>query len=190
MTVKISDVIDGGYRPCRYGRVFSRERVAEVDRLRIGYDDAPDGCVLALASVLTGPFHLLYVLHTTRTGATLGRYESPESSREDIDAFFRAFGRFIAEDARHDVWILSQGERATIVLDRHNIIYAYGPLDLYERALLQIGAAEGEAPDTDRVHAHHYHAEWDDAEREVLGYGEWRVHPLRPSDVQFEGPAT
>jgi hypothetical protein len=185
--VKISDVFGDTYRPSRYGRVFERERVAGVDRLRIGFDDAPDGCVLALASVLAGPFQLLYVLHTTRTGAALGRYESPELSLEDVDAFFRAFGRFVSEDARHDLWVRSHNERATIVLDRHNIIYAYGPIDLFEATLLRDGAGAGTAPDADRVHAHHYHAEWDEAERAVLKYGDWRVTPLQPSDVQFEG---
>jgi len=187
MTVKISDVVGDEYRPCRYGRVFSREQVAGVDRLRIGFDDAADGCILALSSELAGPFQLLYVLHTTRTGAAVGRYESPELGFADVDAFLRAFGRFVAEDGRHDLWIVSHDEPATIVLDRHNIIYAYGPLELFERKLLELGAVRGEAPDTNRVHAHHYHAEWDEAERAVVGYGEWKIHPLKPSDIQFEG---
>ena len=187
MTVKISDVFGDEYRPSRYGRVFEREHVSDVERLRIGFDDTSDACVLALASVLAGPFQLLYVLHTTRTGAALGRYESPELAIDHVEAFFELFGRFLTEDARHDLWFLSHEERATIVLDRHNIIYAYGPLELFEQKLLQMGAVRGAAPDTNRVHAHHYHAEWDDAERALLRYGEWTVRPLRPSDVQFEG---
>ena len=48
------------------------------------------------------PFQLLYVLHTTRTGAELGRYESPELNSEAVRAFLDSFGRFLSEDARQD----------------------------------------------------------------------------------------
>ena len=149
MKIKVSDVVDEDeYRPVRYGRTFIRERVADAERLRIGYDDVPDGCVQVLASRLSGPFQLLYVLHTTRTGAELGRYQSPELSSRDLADFFRAFGRFIAEDSRHDLWVRSHGEPATIVLDRHNIIFAYGPLDLFQQTLVKNGAVAGDGPPT------------------------------------------
>jgi hypothetical protein len=38
----------------------------------VGVDEAQEAAVAALAGGLRGPFQLLYVLHTTRTGAELG----------------------------------------------------------------------------------------------------------------------
>jgi hypothetical protein len=56
----------------QYWNLFIREVVGGHARLPIGLDDGQDACVLTLASSLTGPFQLLYVLHTTRTDAALG----------------------------------------------------------------------------------------------------------------------
>ncbi len=74
-----------------------------------------------------------------------------------------------------------------IVLDRHNVIFAYGPIELFEQTLVQNGATSGEGPRQLGVPAHHYHSEWDPAEREVLARYDWMVYELQPSDVQFAG---
>ena len=100
-----------------YGNVFAREDVGDHARLRVGLNEARDACVLTLASGLTGPFQLLYVLHTTRTGAELGRYESPELTSAGVEKLFNEFGRFFCEDSRHDLWVRSHNDDATIVLD-------------------------------------------------------------------------
>lgn len=94
------------------------------------------------------------------------------------------FGQFIREDSRHDFWPRSHDD-ATIVLDRHNLIYAYGPLELFEQALKSSGAHVGE-PAALGTHLHHYHAVWDDMERRILRRFDWQISPLRPSDVQFD----
>lgn len=182
---KIVALVGDAEQPFEYGDVFSREVVRGVERLRIALDENHDRCVVALISRLLGPFQLLYVLHTTRTGAGLGRYESPELSAEEVKVFLGSFGRFLTEDARHDFWIRSHGDDATIVLDRHNLIYAYGPLDALESVLRAIGATPDAPPPIPDPHVHHYHPEWDDAERGVLRALDWRVSPLRDSDVQF-----
>src|SRR4051794_15004365 len=100
----------------------------------------------ALTSHLRGPFQLLYVLHTTRTGAALGRYESPELNAAAVHKFLQSFERFLSEDARRDFWIRSHTDDATIVLDRHNLIHAYGPLDAFESALRDLGVQAGAPP--------------------------------------------
>ena len=134
---------------------------------------------------LRRPFQLLYVLHTTRTGAELGRYESPELTSGDVEDFLSEFGQFFCQDSRHDLWVRSHDDDATIVFDRHNLIFAYGPIERFERELQSLGAREGE-PAVLGAHVHHYHPAWDDMERRVLRYFEWRITPLRPSDVQFD----
>lgn len=110
-----------------------RQRVDEALKLSarepFALDDATG--TVHLASVLAGGCQILYVLHTTRTGAQLGRYESPELDLERLRQFFQEFGKFLSEDSRHDVWLHSHVDDATIVLDRHNLIYAYGPIDAF-----------------------------------------------------------
>lgn len=115
-----------------YGNVFTREDIGGRPRLRVSVDEAEDATVAALAKGLRGPFQVHYVLHTTRTGAELGRYESPELTSENVEEFLREFGQFFCEDSRHDLWVRSHDDDATIVLDRHNLIYAHGPLELFE----------------------------------------------------------
>lgn len=112
--------------PIAYGNVFGRQETAGRARLCIGVDQGLDRCLLALVAGLAGPFQLLYVLHTSRTGARLARYESPELTLDDLRAFLAKFGDFLSGDSRHDVWIRSHDDDATLVLDRHNLIYAYG----------------------------------------------------------------
>jgi hypothetical protein len=185
VTVKIEALVDEIPETLVYGNVFVREDVKGTARLRVGLNDGQDLCVRTLASTLEGPFHLLYVLHTTRTGAELGRYESPELTGATVEGFFNEFGRFLCEDSRHDLWVRSHVDDATIVLDRHNLIYAYGPVDAFAAALTSLQVQTGE-PRALGAHVHHYHPEWDDAERAVLRRFEWLITPLRPSDVQFD----
>jgi hypothetical protein len=125
------------------------------------------------------------VLHTTRTVAALGRYESPELTSANVEPFLSEFGRFLCGDSGHDLWVRSHDDDAPIVFDRQNLIFAYGPLGLFTRELQSLGAREGE-PAVLAAHVHHYHSAWDDAERAVLRCFEWRITPLRPSDVQFD----
>lgn len=121
----------------------------------------------------------------SRSATSGGRYESPELTADAVQEFLHQFGRFLCEDSRHDLWVRSHDDDATIVLDRHNLIYAYGPLDVFEAALQPLGARQGE-PAVLGPHVHHYHPEWEDAERRVLRCLEWQIKPLRPSDVQFD----
>lgn len=185
MTIKIEAMNGELPQPVAYGNVFTREQVGARPRLRVGVDEAQDATVVALARRLRGPFQLLYVLHTSRTGAELGRYESPELTSVDVEDFLRQFGRYVREDSRHDLWVRSHEDDATIVLDRHNLIYAYGPLELFEQELKSSGAHVGE-PAALGAHVHHYHPAWDDMERQILRRFDWHISALRPSDVQFD----
>jgi len=182
---KITALVGDVERPIEYGDVFIRDVVRGVERLTIAVDHESARCVRLLFSRLTGPFQLLYVLHTTRTGADLGRYESPELSAHEVESFLNKFGRFLSEDARHDFWIRSHGDDATIVLDRHDLIYAYGPVEKFESALKHVCTRTETSPLIPAPHLHHYRAEWDNAERLVLKAFDWLVSPLRESDVQF-----
>jgi hypothetical protein len=187
ITRKIDALVGSAETRFEYGYTFGREIVGGETRLKIGFDSAQDACVRELASGLLGPFQLLYVLHKTRTRTELGRYESPVVSIAQMHQFLLRFGPFLAQDARHDFWLRSHDDDATIVLDRHNVIYAYGPLKAFEAVLLSIGAHSHRLPRIPDPHVHYYHDEWDDSEREVLAALSWIRKPLRDSDVQYQG---
>jgi hypothetical protein len=168
-----------------YGNTFGQQTVWNQVRLCIGLDDAHDAALRELAVSLSGPFQLLYVLHTTRTGADLGRYQSPELTAVQVTEFLVRFGPFLAQDSRHDFWLRSHDDDATIVLDRHNLIYAYGQLEMFEATLVRIGASARGVPGVPYQHLHHYHSEWDDSERAILAAFPWTHTPLRDSDIQY-----
>lgn len=188
MSIKVQALIGDTPRAFEYGNAFTRENIAGRERIWIGADNEQDEYVMRLAATLREPFQLLYILHTTRTGAPLGRYESPEFAFDNVRRFFEQFGRFLAEDSRHDIWIRSHADDATIVLDRHNLIFAYGPLDVFESELVAAGLRRGTPSEIPDPHVHHYHAEWDDAERAILKALDWTVLPLREQDIQYQGP--
>jgi hypothetical protein len=105
----------------------------------------------------------------------------------DVQAALDRFGAFLAGDARHDVWLHSAGG-GTVVLDRFNMIYEYGPLDDFAALLERGGVRRGALPEVPYPHALHYHEMWDGAERDALAAFGWRITPLRPEDVQFDDP--
>ena len=133
--MKIESLVGEQPQAFAYGDIFAHEDAGGHVRLCVGVDGDSADCVATLARTLLGPFQVLYVLHTTRTGAALARYESPVLSQDELRAFLRRFGSFLNEDSRHDLWVRSHDDDATLVLDRHGVIYAYGPVGEFEAAL-------------------------------------------------------
>jgi hypothetical protein len=176
-----------------YENTFAREALQDgTVRLRVGIQSGHADILCALTAKLSAPYRILYVLHTSRTAAPLGRYESPDLERDTVEDILRQFGRFLSEDARHDVWVHSLADNATVVLDRFNMVSAYGPLERFENALREQGLTEVApwvVPAVPYPHALHYHDEWDAAETELLNLLQWHRKPLRDEDVQFwSGP--
>ncbi|HEX6598033.1 MAG TPA: hypothetical protein VF034_01845 [Gemmatimonadaceae bacterium] len=143
---------------------------------------------------MQAPYRLLYLLHTSRIGSPLGRYASEELSGIAVEQLFDRFGAFFEGDARHDVWLHSPRSQGTVVLDRYDMLYAYGDLQAFGEALSRLGLSEVAAfagPQVPRPHALHYYLEWDETEQDVLGALPWHRTALRPEDVQhWSGPQT
>ena len=173
-------------QPYRYADTFRRERTTGPDRLRIGAADVHSSWLYKLAMAMEPPFHLLFVLHTSLCDHALGRYESPQLSWDLLNAFFAEHSEFLEADCRFDLWIHSTASRATLVWDRHNVIYAYGPLDEFRRILLHEGLTEGTV-DTPSPHVHRYWSQWNDSERRILAHFEWIYSPLDESERQLAG---
>jgi hypothetical protein len=168
----------------RYSNTFQIEPTTGPSRLRVGVEEAPLSLLWKLAYLLNPPFFLLYVLHTSRCGSRLGRYQSPALQFEAVNAFMAEFCEFLTDDARHDLWLHSPASDATLVWDRHDLICAYGPLAQF-RAVLKDRHEEAEVTGPPDPHAHMYHARFDEAERRILRYFQWSRSPLLSGDEQF-----
>ena len=147
----------------------------------------PDGqadLLQQLSALLQGPYYVLYVLHTSRGEGELGRYQSPELTRGELDAFLTTYRCFFADDGRHDLWVYSPGTNRTLVWDRHNKLFAEGePLDDVISALLLRGFREGSLEPLGD-HFHNYRPEYDADATNLLQAFDWHRTPLRPQDEQ------
>lgn len=150
-----------------YGKVFARQTTRATHRLCIGASRDGSELLRALSKFLAEPLLLLYVLVVPR-GSPPGRYQSNELTREQFDSLLQRFAHFWDHDGRHSIWLHSRTNSATLVYDRHNFIYAYGPLDLFESLLTSLGYSPTPTLSISFSHQHAYHAEFDHLERELV----------------------
>jgi hypothetical protein len=175
---RLSHYLDGEWKAHSYPPVFDVSQ-----RLVAGVPDGDPLVFQTLVERLTPPFQLLYVLHTPRGEADPGRYQSPPISLEQFREFVQTFSSFLKADGRFDLWAHSGASGATVVWDRHNRIFAYGPLEHYTEALTALGFSRG-TPVVPTPHTHHYRDEFDEAARRLLQTYVWSRSPLHPGDVQ------
>ena len=167
----------------QYHNVFERQRLSDgQERLRIAPTRGHVELMIELVECLPEPLRLLYVLVVAR-GARYqsGRYETAsEMSFEQAETFLKEFGDFLQSDGRHHLWVASPGF-GTVIYDRHDVLYAYGPLDRLVGVLEANGLHEGTF-DIPPTHWHGYHPEFDDAQSKVLSRFRWIHSPLRAGD--------
>ncbi len=164
-------------------RLFCLE---ENSRLRFTLPRSLPHLVHELCSFLEPPFHVLYLLHTSRGEGLQGRYQSPELGRPELDAFFARFGDFLMGDGRHDLWVRSAKSEIVMVWDRHDDVYVYGASPIAEH-LSTLGFEEGELEPLG-AHRHLYRAEFDGDARDLLTAFQWARTGLRPEDEQYVAP--
>lgn len=187
MTYKLSYRRDGEWIECNRAPVFTVDRFGDgAERLVVGVPNGSDIFRL-LAQRLSPPYDLLYVLHTSRGEGEEGRYQSPPLGSEGFADFCNRFAAFLSGDARHDLWLRSEADQATLVWDRHNLLYVYGPLERLRKWLVEAGFASG-GTDADFLHMHHYRAEFDRDAAALLDVLDWTFSPLRPEDRQHPPP--
>jgi len=179
--------------PFTYENTFAREQLTDGSwRIRAGVRDNQSRAVRMLSTELMAQHRVLYLLHTSRIDASLGRYTSADLSAAELDQFLKEFAAFFDGDARHDLWVHSSASRSTIVLDRFNMIFLYGDLERFAMLLSNLGLIEVAAfaaPTVPTLRALHYHPEWDETERRILIALPWHRSQLRPGDVQWwSGP--
>jgi hypothetical protein len=175
---RLGHLVDGKWLAYDHPAVFD-----SGERITAGVSNRGTVIFARMVECLEPPYHLLYVLHTPRGEGPPGRYQSPALSLADVKAFLTQFDPFFSADARFDLWAHSPGDHGTIVWDRHDMLFAYGPLERYTTVLLSLGFMTGK-PSVPAPHEHHYRAEFDPLAKHLLTVFNWSYSPLRPEDAQ------
>ena len=179
---KFSSLVGSDFVSHTYPNSWAKQQTTGPQRLIIAPSSNHGDLLKDLLSLLPAPFGVLYVLLVSRCDNELGRYQSAlPCGRDELESFLEEFKEYFEGDGRHHIWITSIPAAATVVYDQHNVIYAYGPLEEFERVLLRRGLEEGEV-NFPAPHAHNYHPEFDVFEQKVLDYWEWRRLPLESDD--------
>jgi hypothetical protein len=167
----------GAKEPYRHAEVWAREATSGPDRLRIGGGERPVGLIRNLASLLAEPLYVLVVLSVPRGSGEPGRYESDALAQGEVATFLDEFEELFTHDARAELWIGSTTGEGLLVLDEHDLVYAYGLLDAFSAQLVARGFKDGlpRAPDP---HEHHYNTEFDGLEARLIARDWRRVLPL------------
>ena len=166
-----------------YGKVYAIQEIKGDDRrlcIAVSYDGSQ--VLRTLSRSLKEPFFLLYVLVIFRGGGKVGRYQSGELSQSLLDAMFGRYGEFWDSDGRHSVWLRSEADDATLVYERHNLIYAYGPLERFEIVLESLGYTRASKLSLSFEHEHHYYPEFDPLEQELTAKLADQRSDLQPGD--------
>ena|SRR5579862_2408019 len=173
---RLGAFVDGvGWVEHEYGRVWERQ----PERLAIAPDTGHVSLLLSFSDELEEPFHIEYFLLVPRSEEDEeGCFElASPLSRTDLQVFLRRYRQLFEEDGRHHLQVSAPASDATILYDQHNVIYASGPLQRFERVLGESDIPEGvlEFPSP---HSHHYHEELDVMLDDMFERYEWRRHPL------------
>lgn len=179
---KLGTVRGGKDVACNYEPSYARQVVGGVERLVIATGSAPIALLRELLPLLPEPIWVLYVLITPRSEAPAGRYQSATPhSREEVLALLDRFENYLAKDGRHNLW-LAAPPAGQLVFDRHEVIYAYGPITEIVSRLKEKEFAEVEMIRVPVPHSHHFHEELDADEHAMIEHWEWMQSELQETD--------
>lgn len=169
--------------PFKYSDTWALQKTSGAERLIIAPSSGHVALLSELSNTIREPYGILYVLLVPRSAKVPGRYQSAAPlSRDELGAFLHRFRDFLERDARHNIWVAESGGPSLLVYDRHNVIYAYGPLEDYKRTLLLKGFKQVSEIVFPAPHSHHYNAEHDPDETALLDYLLWKFFPLKEAD--------
>jgi len=173
----------GAELPYQHKNVWAQERTTGPDRLVIAPSSGQVDLLSKLSAVMAEPYFLLYVLQVPRSEVPAGRYQAPEPiSRGQLTLFLRQFGDFLEGDGRHHFWIGST-DKSLLVYDRHQVLYAYGPLDKFKTVLYESGLQETTEVLLPDPHVHRYNQQFDRQAADLMNYWSWKPFPLQDSDL-------
>ena len=170
-----------------YKNYWAKDKTTGPNRLVIAPRSQHIELIQRLIGCLDEPFDVLYVLVVSRGEGNAGRYQSKSAfSAIKLRAFLDSYSDFFEQDGRQNLWIRSASSHGLLVYDRHNVIYAYGPLKQFVDVLEYAGLAESTDVYMRGAHIHCYHEEFDSDAKRILTEESWDVSPLRPGDENPE----
>jgi hypothetical protein len=170
----------GEYTAFRHPEIWARQATTGPDRLCIGGGEDPVKLLVALAQALAEPLFVLAVISVSMAG-NAAKYESEAMTHGDVALFFDEFGKLFSEHGRAEAWVGSTQDEGLIVLDEHDLLYAYGPFDEFERILRDRGFTAG-LPELPVPHWHAFNAELAEEVRLREWSGWRRVLPLEDDE--------
>jgi hypothetical protein len=177
-----SELLDD--KPHEYGQVYMLESYPAYSRLKIGASTKAIELLLHLSDCMSPPFFCLYVLVIGPSEMQAGRYQSPLlTDKTDLIDFLLEYKQLFESDGRHHIWVSAPEANATLVYDKHNVIYAYGLQEEFTARLQALGYEEAEF-DFPYPHVHSYPAESYGKVDELLQYWEWQHFPLQEADEE------
>lgn len=182
MLDKLEHLVGDRWEPLSHPAVYRRETMTDGnDRIAATVPGGDPAVFKGLAEQIAAPYCLLYVLVVTRGEGEPGRYQSERLDAGQVRDFLFRFGSFLQQDGRCSLWLHSFADGATVVWDRHDLIYGYGPLERYAAALDFLGFQVGE-PAIPFPHSHNYHPSVDSDATDILEAFDWQWEPLHPED--------
>ena len=110
--------------------------------------------------------HVLYVLYSIAL------------THPELERFTDRYGELFEEDARAQLWVGEIDGVGMLVLDEHDLIYAYGPLHRFEQVLRERGYTSGD-PQVPNPHEHRYSQQYDQLEQDLRRLWAWnQILPL------------
>lgn len=179
--VKLSRLVGSEWVPNEHEGTYRHEAAGGRERIAVAPRGLAVHLLLSLAAELSSPVLILWVLRTPRSSAKPGRYQSPPLPLAEATELVAAYSAFFENDARSDLWLHSRAPEATIVLEEHGLIYAYGPIAQFADVLVRAGLREGDYK-IPSPHAHNYHACYDSAEAAFAECLPWSISGLQPED--------
>jgi hypothetical protein len=178
---KLGQFVEGEWMEYSHAAVFERRAMKDgTARLEAGVPAGDVAVIRQLTRYMEPPFEILYVLLVSRgKGDLIGRYQSPPIERAHLDAFLSRYEGYFKSDGRFTLWIYTP--QSMLVWDKHNLLYAYGPVSDFENALRSMGFTPGRLS-IPVPHAHNYHPECDADAGAILAHFEWQRSELRPGD--------
>ncbi len=154
----------------------------EEDRLRIGVRGT--SVLRTLLRETSPPYWILYLHLVPRTSDAPGRYQSEAPwGGERLERFLDDYADLLETDGRYDLWIKPVDGPDHLIYDRHEIVYAYGDVDRFQRVLEARGYVPGDVL-IPNPHERPYRAANDEAQRRLFDAFEWTHFPLTEDDLR------
>ena len=167
----------GGRAPYRHSKIWLREEVDDTERLRIGVGTGTIALLEALAAPLREPLFLVVVMRVPQQ-VEAGRWESIPLTHPEFHRFTERYGQLFEDDARAQLWVGELDGIGMLVLDEHDLIYAYGPLLRFEQVLVEHDYLPGD-PQVPQPHEHRYSRQFNELESRLRRLWPWsRISPL------------